>query len=72
MRDKAHISAVRAQAGRKGAASRWPQGRERATACLRAYPADAVLIRQAARERDVLPADVIAALAAALTPPPGI
>ncbi|MBR4604234.1 MAG: hypothetical protein IKO43_05270 [Kiritimatiellae bacterium] len=68
-----HISRIRAAAGRKGAAARWGDGRQtRATACLRAYPDDAALIRQAARVQGVLPADVIAALAAALTPPPGI
>ena len=67
------LSHVRAAAGRKGAAARWGDGcQTRATACLRAYPDDAALIRQAARERGILPADVIAALAAALTPPPGI
>lgn len=67
------LSHVRADAGRKGAAARWGDERKtRATACLRAYPADAAAIRAAARERGVLPADVIAALAAALTPPPGI
>ena len=63
MSDKAHISAVRAEAGRAGAAARWGDRRDdRATACLRCYPADAERIRTLARERGELPADVVAGL----------
>lgn len=55
------LSQIRAAAGRSGAASRWKgRGNDRATACLRVYPADASRIRAAAKERGVLPADIIA------------
>ena len=63
MNGKAPISAVRADAGRKGAVARWGDGRhERATVCIRCYPSDAAeLQRRAARARS-LPADVVAEL----------
>ena len=63
MSDKAHISAIRAEAGRAGAAKRWGDRRDdRATTCLRCYPADAERIRALARQCGQLPADVVADL----------
>ena len=60
---KSNLSLVRAEAGRAGAAARWSDRRDdRATACLRCYPADAERIRALARQRGQLPADVVADL----------
>lgn len=57
------LSRIRAEAGRAGAAKRWGDRRDdRATACLRCYPADAERIRTLARQRGQLPADILAAL----------
>lgn len=59
---KPSLSKIRATAGRAGADARWGTDGPRATACLRAYPADAAEIRRRASAAGRLPADEIDAL----------
>lgn len=61
---KSRLSRIRSEAGKSGAASRWGDRTERATACIRVYPADADKLRRLAKESGQMPADIIAALLA--------
>ena len=60
-KNKKHLSAVRAVAGRAGAASRWGGG-PRAPECGRLYPQDAAEVRRRATAEGCKPADVVARL----------
>ena len=62
MSKRCKLSRARAAAGRAGAASRWGERKERATACLRVYPRTAAAIRARAEHEGKYPADIVDAL----------